>query len=250
MSPKSINKALDKVGEDYSTRLTQKKQEVSNYLERENELKHQIKEIGTRVVELERTLVENNDFTLHADLVSAINQSREVLQSLKDNLDKLKKQRPSSYCLVLDNLDIRIEASDMTSENQNKDHHWCNHNAVFDRVNPVELPDDKPLACILDVPKKVLLPALKDNKNILNDFAVLVSRVFVENLSSFEIFKDCIPVHIKHKYSEELKRPTDKVNHLSPTGFPLSCSASNGNLFSYQLAIGGDRFLIFYFPFF
>ena len=62
---------------------------MSNYLERENELKHQIKEIGTRVVEVERTLVENNDFTLHADLVSAINQSREVLQTLKDNLKLL-----------------------------------------------------------------------------------------------------------------------------------------------------------------
>lgn len=91
MSPKSINKALDKLGEDYSTRLTQKKQEVSNYLERENELKHQIKEIGTRVVELERTLGANNDFTLHADLVSALQQSQEVLQTLKDSIDKLKK---------------------------------------------------------------------------------------------------------------------------------------------------------------
>ena len=94
MSPKSINKALDKVGGDCSTRLTQKKQEVSNYLERENLLQHQIKEIGTRVVELERTLVANNDFTLHADLVSAIYQSQEVLLTLKDNFDKLKKQRP------------------------------------------------------------------------------------------------------------------------------------------------------------
>ena len=74
----------------------------------------------------------------------------------------------------------------MTSENQNKDHHWCNHNVVFDRVNPAEMPDDKPLSCILDVPNKLLLPALEDNKNILNHFAALVSSVLVENLSSFE----------------------------------------------------------------
>ena len=91
MSPKSISKALEKVGEDYSTRMTQKKQEVSNYLGRENELKHHIQEKGTRQVELERTLVANNDFTLHADLVSAIHQSQEGLQTLKDNFDKLKK---------------------------------------------------------------------------------------------------------------------------------------------------------------
>ena len=180
MSPKSINKAKDKVGEDYSTRLTQKKQEVSNYLERENELKHQIKEIGTRVVELERTLVANNDFTLQADLVSAIHQSQEVLQTLKDNLDNLKKQRPSRYSLIFDNLDIRIEASDITSENQNKNHHWCNHNAVFDGVNPVELSDDKPLICILDVRKKLLLPTLEDNKNIFNDLLFWCQRFWLK----------------------------------------------------------------------
>ena len=185
MSPKSINNALDKVREDYSIRLTQKKQEVSNYLERENELKNQIKEIGTRVVELKRTLVANNGFTLQADLVSAIHQSQEMLQTLKDNLDKLKKQRPSSYCLILDNLDIRIEASYITSKNQDKDRHWCNHNAVFDGVNAVKLSDDKPLSCILDVLNKLLLPALEDNKNILNDFVVLVSRVLVKKIVSF-----------------------------------------------------------------
>ena len=88
----------------------------------------------------------------------------------------------------------------MTSENQNKHHHWCNHNAVFDGVNPVELPDDKPLSCMLDMPNKLLLPALEYDKNILNDFAALVSRVLVENLSSCEIFKGSIPVYIKHKY--------------------------------------------------
>ena len=167
MSPKSINKALDKVGEDYSTRLTQKNKRCQ--------------------------------ITIH--------QSQEVLQTLKGNLDKLKKQRPSSYCLILDSLDKRIEASDMTSENQNKDHHWCNHNAVFDRVNPVELPDYKPLSCILDVPNKLLLPALEDNKNILNDFADLGFWLKVCLLLKFS---KTASQYMKRKYFEEIKknRPT------------------------------------------
>lgn len=112
----------------------------------------------------------------------------------------------------------------MTSENQNKDHHWCNHNAVFDGVNPVELPDDKPLSCMLDMPNKLLLPALEDNKNILNDFAALVSRVLVENFLLLKFSKVASQYISSTNISEEMKKPTEKVNHLSPTGFPLFCN--------------------------
>jgi len=213
MSPKSINRALDKVGEDYCTKLIQKKEQVSDYLKKEDELKQQRKEISSRVLELEKILKTNDAMTsAHADLVQDIEQSKVTLHNVTDQLDALAKERPSSYCLVLDNLDIKIEASEMTSENQNKDHHWCNHNAVFDRVNPVEFSDDKPLADILELPNRDILPALEDHNKIMNDFVVLVSRVFVEHFPAFEIFKDIVPNHIKHKYSEEMKKPSNKVN--------------------------------------
>ncbi|KAL9955364.1 hypothetical protein ACROYT_G036674 [Oculina patagonica] len=212
MSPKSINTALDKVGEDYSIKLIQKKEEVSDYLKKEIELKHQEKELNTRITELEKTIKASNDITSNADLVGDLNESRLTLQNVKDKLDELAQSRPSSFSIVLDNLDIRIEASEMTSENQNKDHHWCNHNAVFDRVNPVELSDEKPLADIQDVPNRAILPLLEDHKKIMDDFVILVSRVFVENFSSFDIFKDIVPNHIKHKYSEEMKKATNKVH--------------------------------------
>jgi len=50
---------------------------------------------------------------------------------------KLEEKRPNSFNVVLDNIDIKVLASDMTSDNQNKDYHWCNHNAHLDRVNPL-----------------------------------------------------------------------------------------------------------------
>ena len=186
MSPKSINRALDKVGEDYCTKLIQKKEQVSDYLKKEDELKQQRKEMSSRVLELEKILKTNDAMTsAHADLVQDIEQSKVTLHNVTDQLAALAKERPSSYCLVLDNLDIKIEASEMTSENQNKDHHWCNHNAVFDRVNPVEFSDDKPLADILELPNRDILPALEDHTKIMNDFVVLVSRVFVEHFPAF-----------------------------------------------------------------
>lgn len=137
MSPKTINAALDKVGEDYSIKLIKKKEQVSDYLKKEIELKHQEKELNTRITELEKTIKVSNDITSNAFLVGDLNESRLTLQNVKDRLDELAQSRPSSFSIVLDNLDIWIEASEMTSENQNKDHHWCSHNALFDRVNPV-----------------------------------------------------------------------------------------------------------------
>ena len=130
-------------------------------------------------MELEKTLNASADTTSHADLVQDTKQSKMALH----NLAELEKARPSSYCLVLDNPNIRINAAEMTSENQNKDHHWCNHNAVFDRVNPVEFSDDKPLADILDLPNRHFASTRGPQEN--NDFAVLVSRVFVEFFPSF-----------------------------------------------------------------
>ncbi|KAK3731057.1 hypothetical protein QZH41_019215 [Actinostola sp. cb2023] len=136
----------------------------------------------------------------------------EAIHKIKDEINEMAEKRPPSYCIVLDNFDIRIEVSDMTSDNQNKDKHWCNHNAITDRVNPNQYSDDKPIADILHVPNKVIVPKLEDNKALMDDFVVLVARVFVEHFDSFSIFKDIVPTHIKHKHSDEMKKKTNKVN--------------------------------------
>jgi hypothetical protein len=112
---------------------------------------------------------------------------------------------------VIDNVDLRVLASDMTSDNQNKDLHWCNHNAYLDRVNPTHLPDNAPIADLQDVPNSTFLPSLGDHNLLQADFTVLIGRVLVENLPAFNIFKDVIPQHLKHAYSEEMKKKTETV---------------------------------------
>ena len=82
----------------------------------------------------------------------------------------------------------------------------CNHNAVIDRVNPTGFSDLQPIA---EVQNKVFLPTLEDHNALMNDFVVLVARLIVENYDSFDIFRDIVPDHIKHKYSEKMKKATD-----------------------------------------
>lgn len=129
-------------------------------------------------------------------------------------IEKLIEEQPKSFSIVLDNVDLRVLASDMTSDNQNKDYHLWNHNAYRDQVNPTHLPDDGPIADLQEVPNSTFLPSLTDQKALLNDFTVLIGRILVENLTEFEIFKDVVPIHIKHKYSDIMKNKTETVKCL------------------------------------
>lgn len=74
------------------------------------------------------------------------------------------------------------------------------------------LRNDGPAAYLHDVPNSTFLPSLTDQNSLLSDFTVLIGRVLVENLPAFEIFKDVIPLHIRHKYSDELQNKTETVS--------------------------------------
>ena len=99
---------------------------------------------------------------------------------------------------MLDNIALKVLASDITSDNQNEDYDWCNHNAHLDRVNPVHLENNVPTANLQRLPNSAFLPSLDDQNCLLSYFVVLVGRVLVENLPAFSIFKDVIPLHVKH----------------------------------------------------
>ena len=49
----------------------------------------------------------------------------------------IQEERPSSFNIVLDNIDLKDLASDIISDTQNEDYDWCNHNAHLNRRNPV-----------------------------------------------------------------------------------------------------------------
>jgi hypothetical protein len=132
------------------------------------------------------------------------------INQCEKNLEKARLERPPSYSIVLDNIDIMVHSADITSDNQNKDYHWCNHNAVLDRINPIE-DDCKPKQSLSDTPNITFVPSLKEQFEIINDLVIMVARVLVEHFKEFQSFKNVVPKHIKHKYWEEMKKKSEKV---------------------------------------
>ena len=143
------------------------------------------------------------------DGVMAVDATLSILQDEEKNL---QENRSCNFNIVLDNVELKLLASDMTSSNQNKDQHWCNHNAYLDRVYPTHLLYNGPVANSHDVPNSTFLPSLTDQNSLLSDFTVLIGRVLVENLLAFEIFKDVVLLHIRHKFSDELQKKTETVS--------------------------------------
>lgn len=103
--------------------------------------------------------IRREELEQQADMGHVVHQLEAEKAALDGEIEKLIEEQPKSFSIVLDNVDLRVLASDMTTGNQNKDYHWCNHNAYRDRVNPTHLPDDGPIADLQEVPNSIFLPS-------------------------------------------------------------------------------------------
>lgn len=213
VSPNSIIKTLDCVGEDFEKNRVAWNSKIITHLKEELELTSQIEQLNNEKNNLQEKLdtpgLEDDNKEFNKEL-------KRVCDECNKEEEKLISQRgghPPTYCAVIDNFDLRIEAADMTSDNQTKDIHWCNHSVILDRVSALDSADEKPIANILDVPNATFVPNVADQCNILKDFIVLVSRVFLEHFSKFQnTFRDVVPQHIPHKYSNEMRKKSKKEN--------------------------------------
>ena len=124
MSPKSINKALDVIGEDYDLKLHEWKDKISSYMIQKKDAVKEKGRLELQKEELTEQLISGGD--VHDRLL----QIQAATIAMDNKILKLEEQCPNSFNVVLDNIDIKVLASDMTSNNQNKDYHWCNHNAI------------------------------------------------------------------------------------------------------------------------
>lgn len=202
VAPTSLTKALDVVGEDFDVNFKVWKERLSCHLSKEMETKKELEILEQQVGDRETTVGEDS-----------VGPEKAALNQKIQELNTLQKKHPPNFAIVIDNFNLRVEAADMTSDNQNKDLHWVNHSAILDRVPCTEFGNEKPLADNVNIPNKTFLPTLHDHFNLMKDFEILVSRVLVKNLPYFQnIFSDIVPQHIPHKHSQEMKLKSKKVN--------------------------------------
>ena len=117
----------------------------------------------------------------------------------------------NGFSVVVDNWDLRQEVRHMTSDHQNTDIHWVNHNIVENRVSGNHLPDDKPLKNIMDVENKDLIPSIADHKELYNNYLVHIQGILTKRIPSLEGLSSTVTKHIKHKHSEEMSKKSKKV---------------------------------------
>ena len=202
VAPTSLTKALDSVGEDLDGEFKVWKKKLSCHLSKEMETKKEVEILKQKLTESEATKGKD-----HVGIEKA------ALDQKVEELNTLYTKHPPNFAVVIDNFDLRVEAADMTSDNQTKDLHWVNHNAILDRVPCTDFDNEKPLDDIVNVPNKTFLPTLQDHANLMKDFDVLVSRVLMEHLPHFQnAFSDVVPKHIPHKHSEKMRLKSEKIN--------------------------------------
>ncbi|CAB4030960.1 Hypothetical predicted protein [Paramuricea clavata] len=172
VSPNSVIKTLDCVGEDFENNRVAWNSKIITHLKEELELTSQIEQLNN----------EKNDLQEKLGTPGLGNDNKELNKELKRVCDdynkeegKLISQRgghPPTYCAVIDNFDLRIEAADMTSDNQTKDIH-----------------------CIL---KDFIVLV---SRVFLEHFSKFQNT-----------FKDVVPQHIQPKYSNEMSKRSKKEN--------------------------------------
>ena len=106
--------------------------------------------------------------------------------------------------VVGDNFDLLIKVRQMLLEHRNKSHHWFNLLVVFSRVSSSHLQNNAPIRSLTTYPVTSYLLNENEMEDILNDFAILSSRVLCEHLKFLSRFKDVLVKHIPHEYSKEM----------------------------------------------
>ena len=108
---------------------------------------------------------------------------------------------PPFYQIVGDNVDIYQKPTHQTMEKRDKSLHWFQLCAFKERVTGIHLPNTPPMTDVLKLPLSTWLPSVDDCLKLREEFATLVERVLVQNLSEFSFLETCVSQHISHKYS-------------------------------------------------
>ena len=119
------------------------------------------------------------------------------------------------YILVGDNIDKRVNPREMRVDRQVQSLHYFHTYAARSRCESTHLEDSKPIGEISKLPLSAFLPTADECMAIRNNYVILVSRIIVDHLPAFSAFKQSVPQHVPHKYSDAMSRKSEMVSALS-----------------------------------
>jgi hypothetical protein len=99
-------------------------------------------------------------------------------------------------------------------DHQSQSLHYVQLYAALDRIDFSYLPNNEPLGDVSKLALSSFLPDVDDCSKLREHYAILIGRILVKKLSFFEIFADCTPQHIVHRYSEAMSKKSELVRSM------------------------------------
>lgn len=124
------------------------------------------------------------------------------------------------FKIVGDNIDKTVRPRHETMASHNQSLHYFHCYAVHDRVNLSSFSDEPTQVDTHLFSPEVLLPSKGDLSKILQNFAVLITRVVVAYLPCFKSFSAVVVKHIPHRFSSEMSKKSDNFHDIMH-GFKL-----------------------------
>lgn len=122
------------------------------------------------------------------------------------------KRQCITYILGGDNVDKTVSPRYMNIDKQRQSLHYFQILAVLDRIDFHHLSNDKPIGEVSTLPISTFLPDRDDCRSLRSNYAILLGRELVKSIPYFKDFADCIPIHIKHMYSQEMSQKSVVVS--------------------------------------
>ncbi len=134
----------------------------------------------------------------------------DAMEACELAIKTLQQNMPHGYQIIGDNLDMEISVKHMSSDNKNKSIHMFNMIAIADEVLGNHLSDNYDTT-LQDATVADFLPLSADVTNLKKDLIPLWTRVIVNQLKEFGIFKSSVVWHIPHEYSSIMQQPSQEV---------------------------------------
>lgn len=128
--------------------------------------------------------------------------------------------------IVSDNNDHEVHAQIQTKDHSNRTIHWTHQYIVRDKVINPTLKTTAPQVDPDDLQLSALLPDRGVQQKMINQWAVLVSRIVTKYIPAFKNFQKDVIWHIPHAFSGEMSEKSGMVRIMYCT-FKLIIIISN-----------------------